>query len=642
MRTTKLLATLLVAALAIVACKQDEDYVLPSITLSTPTLDFSAATEQSIDLLATRDWQILGKPEWVQRVEPDHGPGTSTLQRIRLIADPNEGYNREDEIVFTIGLSKATLSISQPGAKGEIPVGTGTKDDPYTVKGVLRYIETLGADVESPQDVYIKGKISEITEAFSTQYGNASFKIKGDDGEVFTVYRALYLGNKKWTANDTQIQLNDEVVICGKVINFKGNTPETQQNKAYVYSLNGETQGSGGGGETGTPSGTGTLADPYNAAAAAAAVANLTWTSNTDYQTTDEVYVKGKICKIADNGKFAESGTNGNATFYISDDGTESGTQFYCYRVLYLGNAKYASGTDIKVGDDVIIKGKLMNYRGNTPETVAGKCFVYSLNGNTEASGGGGETTEIKTVTVAQFIAAEPSKTQKYQLTGVVTGNLNTQYGNFDLKDDTGTVYVYGLTKTDNGYGTKNDQSFASIGVKAGDTVTIIGYRETYKKEGQEDKVEVVYAYYVSHTAGSGGNEQGGSGTSSEIKTVTIAEFLTAPDSDTQKYQLTGKIANIVMDKTDSSKPNAYGNFDLVDGENSVYVYGLTKTEQGLQYDDNGNFTGKANNDMSFASLNLKEGDTLTLIGYHYTYKGSSGDKVEVLGAYYVSHKSGE
>ena len=246
MRTTKLLATLLVAALAIVACKQDEDYVLPAITLSTPTLDFSTGTEQTIDLLATRDWQILGKPEWVQQIEPDHGPGTNSLQRIRLIVDPNEGYNREDQIVFTIGLAKSTLALTQPGAKGEIPVGTGTKDDPYTVKGVLRYIETLGADVESPQDVYIKGKISEITEAFSAQYGNASFKIKDDGGEVFTVYRALYLGNKKWTASDTQIKVDDEVVICGRVINFKGNTPETQQNKAYLYSLNGKTEGSGG------------------------------------------------------------------------------------------------------------------------------------------------------------------------------------------------------------------------------------------------------------------------------------------------------------------------------------------------------------------------------------------------------------
>lgn len=385
MRTTKLLATLLVAALAIVACQQDEDYVLPAITLSTPTLDFSTGTEQTIDLLATRDWQILGKPEWVQQIEPDHGPGTNSLQRIRLIVDPNEGYNREDQIVFTIGLAKSTLALTQPGAKGEIPVGTGTKDDPYTVKGVLRYIETLGADVESPQDVYIKGKISEITEAFSAQYGNASFKIKDDGGEVFTVYRALYLGNKKWTASDTQIKVDDEVVICGKVYNFKGNTPETVTGKAYVYSLNGKTEGSGGtGGDSSTPSGSGTQADPYNAAAAIAAVANLTWTSNTDYQSTEAVYVKGKISKIPSKGSFGESGEYGNASFYISDDGSESGAQFYCFRVLYLGNAKYTSGTDIKVGDNVVVYGKLMNYKGNTPETVANESYLYSLNGKTE------------------------------------------------------------------------------------------------------------------------------------------------------------------------------------------------------------------------------------------------------------------
>ena len=413
MRTTKLLATLLVAALAVVACKQDEDYVLPSITLSTPTLDFSTGTDQTIDLLATRDWQILGKPEWVQQIEPDHGPGTNSLQRIRLIVNPNEGYNREDQIVFTIGLSKATLAISQPGAKGEVPVGTGTKDDPYTVKGVLRYIETLGADVESPQDVYIKGKISEITEAYSAQYGNASFKIKDDGGEVFTVYRALYLGNKKWTANDTQIKVDDEVVICGRVITFKGNTPETQQNKAYLYSLNGVTEGNGGSGggtgTTGTPSGTGTLADPYNVAAARAAVANLTWTSNDDYQTTDDVYVKGKISKIADNGTYTGGGTYGNASFYIKDEGSDS--EFYVFRALYLGNKKFESGqTDIKVGDEVVICGKLMNYKGNTPETAAGKAYLYSLNGFTDggsSSGSGGQGSTSGTSIFSQAFKAD-------------------------------------------------------------------------------------------------------------------------------------------------------------------------------------------------------------------------------------------
>ena len=37
-----------------------------------------------------------------------------------------------------------------------------------------------------------------------------------------------------------------------------------------------------------------------------------------------------------------------------------------------------------EVGDDVIIYGKLMNYKGNTPETVANKSYLYSLNGKTE------------------------------------------------------------------------------------------------------------------------------------------------------------------------------------------------------------------------------------------------------------------
>ena len=96
------------------------------------------------------------------------------------------------------------------------------------------------------------------------------------------------------------------------------------------------------------------------------------------------MYVKGKICRIASGGTFTEGGTYGNASFFLSADGTGDG-EFQVYRALYLGNKKFEAGqTDIKVGDDVIIFGKLMNYRGNTPETVSGKAYLYSLNGKTE------------------------------------------------------------------------------------------------------------------------------------------------------------------------------------------------------------------------------------------------------------------
>lgn len=659
MRIHKLLATVLAAGLVFSGCHQDEDYLLPDIEINAESLDFSDDTELKISLTASRDWLVRSKPDWVA-VDPDHGSASSAPQRVVISVLPNNDYNRTGEVLFTIGLDKAAVEVIQPGAKGEKPRGSGTLEDPYTVGGAVEYISGLAADAATTENVYIKGKISSINEEFSAQYGNGTFYITDDSGATFYVFRTMYLGNAKWTANDTQIKTGDEVVICGQVVNYKGNTPETVANKSYIYSLNGETRGSGGGGNAGTPSGEGTQASPYNVAAAIAAVANLTWTSNTEYQSTNEVYVKGKISRIAENGTFSQSGTFGNATFYISDDGTQNG-EFYVFRALYLGNAKYASGTDIKVGDEVIIYGKLMNYRGNTPETVSNSCYLYSLNGTTaggSSSGGeqggeqggsqggeqgGGQTTaDVKTVTVAEFIKAEVSQTQKYQLTGKITGSINTQYGNFDLEDATGTVYVYGLTKTDLGYGAKNDQSYAGLGLKAGDIVTIIGYRGVYN-----DKIEVLNAYYVKHESGSDeqggsqGGEQGGGQTTSEVKTISIGDFLKVPDSDTQKYQLTGKISNIQKDKNDSSKPNAYGNFDLTDETGTVYVYGLTKeelkTDSGKGYEN-----GKAKNDQSFNSLNLKEGDTLTLIGYKYTYTNNETSKVEVMGAYHVSHQSAE
>ena len=225
----------------------------------------------------------------------------------------------------------------------------------------------------------------------------------------------------------------------------------------------------------------------------------------------------------------------------------------------------------------------------------------------------GGEIAEPKTVTIAEFNAAEESSTQPYQLTGTIGGNINTTYGNFDLTDETGTVYVYGLTATNLGYGASNDKSYASLGLKAGDKVTLIGFRGSFN-----DKIEVMYAYYVSHEAGEGGDEPGGE--IAEPKTVTIAEFNAAEESSTQPYQLTGTIGGNIN--------TTYGNFDLTDETGTVYVYGLTATNLGYG----------ASNDKSYASLGLKAGDKVTLIGF----RGSFNDKIEVMYAYYVSHEAGE
>ena len=277
------------------------------------------------------------------------------------------------------------------GASGT-PKGKGTLDDPYNPAGVIAYINTLGSDVESPVDVYVKGKIGTVTEEYSTNFGNGTFTIveEGAEGTAFTVYRALYLGNKKFANGDTQIKEGDEVIVCGKVINYRGNTPETQQNKAYLYSLNGKTAGGGDTPQPGEAKGSGTLDDPFNPVAAN----NYATSLGSDVKSDKDVYVKGKISRVVE-----KYGTQfGNATFYISEDGSQS-NEFYVFRALYLNNEKYASGDNINVGDEVIVCGKVVNYKGNTPETVQNEAYLYSLN-SAGGGGGGGETTGNVTKTV--------------------------------------------------------------------------------------------------------------------------------------------------------------------------------------------------------------------------------------------------
>ena len=264
--------------------------------------------------------------------------------------------------------------------------GAGTLLDPYDCIAAINYCKQLGADTESTENIYIKGKIVSIEEEYGTQFGNGSFTISNDgsNSNTFKVWRALYLGNKKYTSGKTQIQVGDEVVIYGKVIYYYGNTAETSQGNAYLYSLNGVSEDAGG--DTpdepqGEAKGSGTLDDPYNSVAANAYASSLA----SGETSSKKVYIKGIVSSIKE-----EYGTQyGNGTFYISDDGT-SNNQFYVFRALYLNNEKYTEGKEqIHVGDEVVVYGSVTNYMGNTPETVQGDAYLYSLKCN--YTGGGDE-----------------------------------------------------------------------------------------------------------------------------------------------------------------------------------------------------------------------------------------------------------
>ena len=267
------------------------------------------------------------------------------------------------------------------GTTEGVAKGTGTAEDPYNSVAVANYCKTLEAGVESDKEVYIKGKVVSIKEQFSTNFGNGSFYIADDEtSEKFYIFRSLYLGNKKWTTNDPELKEGDEVVVCAKVMNYMGNTPETVANKTYLVSLNGKTAG---GTTPDTPTageakGDGTAANPFNSVAAQKYTAAL----EAGVVTDKEFYIKGKVQSV----KEQFSATYGNGSFYIADDANS--TQFYIFRIYYFGGEKWKEGDmTLKEGDEIVVCAKLINYMGNTPETNQGGKLI-SVNGKTNGEGG--------------------------------------------------------------------------------------------------------------------------------------------------------------------------------------------------------------------------------------------------------------
>lgn len=262
----------------------------------------------------------------------------------------------------------------------EVAEGNGTVDSPYNPLAVVQYIKSLEAGVNSSNYVYIKGIVSS-TKEISAQFGNASFYISADGtttGTQFYVYRVKGLGNKN-IASDDEVKVGDEVIICAKVVNYGGNTPETVQGEGYIYALNGKTEG-GTTPSTGQATGDGSKENPFNSVAANQMASKLDSGEKTDKQ----YYIKGKVVSV----KEAFSAQYGNASFYISDDGKAEG-QFLVFRTLYLGNEKWTEDKpNVAVGDEVVVCGSLTNYMGNTPETVQGETYLVSLKSN----GGGTET----------------------------------------------------------------------------------------------------------------------------------------------------------------------------------------------------------------------------------------------------------
>ena len=129
----------------------------------------------------------------------------------------------------------------------------GTATNPYTASEIATLL-TGGTTFD--EDVYIKGTVSAILYDFSASYGTGTFWLS-DDGTFngsedkktedkktttdythdFECYGVKWFGGEAWTEGKAQVQVGDEVVVCGKTTLYKGVAETDSKKGAWLYSV---------------------------------------------------------------------------------------------------------------------------------------------------------------------------------------------------------------------------------------------------------------------------------------------------------------------------------------------------------------------------------------------------------------------
>lgn len=259
-------------------------------------------------------------------------------------------------LIDTDGVAGFDGTAPEPVQPDE-PAGDGTAESPYNVAMMVKNGKNM-----IDKEVYVKGIITSVQE-ISTSFGNATYNIADKEGDTnFYIFRGLWLGGAKFTA-ENQLQAGATVVVKGKVTEYNGTLQLAQGNT--IISYDGQTSGGDKPSGDGKPEGDGTAESPFNSVKALETATALA----ADSPTTVEYYVKGKVSSIKEI-----STSFGNATYSITSEGTT--VAFDIYRGYWLNGEKFTAEDQLKVGDEVTVCGKFVNYKGNTPQMNQGGKIV--------------------------------------------------------------------------------------------------------------------------------------------------------------------------------------------------------------------------------------------------------------------------
>lgn len=360
--------------------------------------------------------------------------------------------------------------------------------------------------------------------------------------------------------------------------------------------------------------GDGTVENPYNVASALYLI--------TEGKTTDEaVAVEGIISQIDE----IDTGSFGNATYYISDDGTTA-KQLQVYRGYYLNGARFKDKAAIKVGDKVIVSGQLTYHNQKTPEFAQGSS-IYSLNGQGGGSVPAGEAkgsgTQADPFNVAAAIAkckeigTNPS-TEKYYVKGTAVdgATADDSYNNitFDIADAEGGAKF----KCFQVKGTDGKPLPAGYAIKKGDEVVVYG--PIYNYSGNTPETAGKSAANIVTVNGKPTSEGGSTQPSNSstldnpytvAKALETANALSDNETTSDNFYIKGKVTR-KANTADEIGPNSEKKYK----DMNYYI-----SDDGTQSKELYIYRGKYLDGADFTAFDqLKEGDEVIVYGQLQKY----------------------
>ncbi len=312
-----------------------------------------------------------------------------------------------------------------------------------------------------------------------------------------------------------------------------------------------------GGGTTTTYTGQGTVDDPYT-------VADANNYIKAGVGLDQNVYVKGKISSVD-----SVSLNYGNAYYKISDDGTSTG-QLIVYRGYAFGNQKFKADNEIKVGDNVVIVGKIGAFKG-TYEFMQGN-YINTLNGKTYTPTTADDNAIDKPYNVAKAIQviAAGAPTASVYVKGIISvaPSFNATYGSltYYISDDgktTTQLQVY------SGLGKDGAKFTSASDLKLGQTVEVYGVIKDYNGKPEMDKNNTLIS-----VTGEGTSTGGETGGGTAVTAFTNGDFETWADGLPTNW----KSASTASSATLTQSTDAHG------GKYSVLVAGTTSGNKRLGY----------------------------------------------------------